>query len=685
MSTGTPDLPIEFEKASEECEDARPHDFNHQVRDRIESTVPNRLRSEADLQGLEVEGSIGKGKIANVPWIRVFDPSVAPNPKRGPYIVFLLADKEDRLLLTLNQGVKDLKETIGIENSREILRDRSQLLANHFSTSTFRKARVEFADKSDTGRNTLFQQGAVCVREYDTTKLPPEDKLIAHLETLIEKYLELVNNDVYSELENAFDQTTIEQGNPFSVDPLPEQPDEYDGIDDAETRITELIEASEYHHHWKADDEIAAGLVSSWDSQLYGLDWDSERTPKEDRQLKRINDTYVDHQSELEDDAYELNIGTLNQLSPSELLYVIRIKRLSPKFNHVRFLICKKESYEVTEPSSEENWEYGDFDLKEPEFGLGPKDIDLDGLYYENEQRLLEEILQALGSENHLMLVGPPGTGKSEIAQIVTQHLMEESHEMTTATADWSTFDTIGGYRQQESGALEFRPGLFLDRFQTNDGKPTNEWLIVDEFNRANIDKAFGSLFSVLTGDDVVLPFTDNQDRDIRVYGDSVDDDTVVGSHEYVVPSSWRLVATLNTFDKSSLYDLSYALSRRFSRIHIPAPDNDTIENRIDQYVDCWDDLDPSDPERQAAVAVWKAVQDRRPLGPAIIRDVLAVRKGTDLTPGVIQHVLPQFEGLVNRRQKTLLESLADLNCIEEARLEDYGQDVFNLSDLDLS
>ncbi|PSQ23229.1 hypothetical protein BRD06_09445, partial [Halobacteriales archaeon QS_9_67_15] len=330
-------------------------------------------------------------------------------------------------------------------------------------------------------------------------------------------------------------------------------------------------------------------------------------------------------------------------------------------------------------------WQLGEVAYSEPKFDISPDEIDLgDELYFQNKTQLLEEILGALRRGDHLLFVGPPGTGKSKLAKIVTEELVGNSYEMATATADWSTFDTIGGYRQQRSGELAFSPGLFLGRFQDDEQQPINEWLLVDEFNRANIDKAFGSLFSVLTGDDVVLPFTDEQDRDITVYGSELNDTTVVGTHEYVVPEDWRLLATMNTFDKSSLYDLSYALSRRFAYIHVPAPAEAAIdESLVLLYVDCWDGVTPTSDEVTAVVKLWKTVQATRPLGPAIVHDVLAAADD-DLTPGIVQYVLPQFEGLMNRIQETVVEDIAALNLVEAARVERFGREYFELTDLDI-
>jgi 5-methylcytosine-specific restriction protein B len=39
------------------------------------------------------------------------------------------------------------------------------------------------------------------------------------------------------------------------------------------------------------------------------------------------------------------------------------------------------------------------------------------------------------------------------------------------------------------------------------------------------------------------------------------------------LPKDWRLIATMNTFDKASLFQLSYAFMRRFAFIEVPIPE----------------------------------------------------------------------------------------------------------------
>jgi hypothetical protein len=189
----------------------------------------------------------------------------------------------------------------------------------------------------------------------------------------------------------------------------------------------------------------------------------------------------------------------------------------------------------------------------------------------------------ALAVGKHVVFYGPPGTGKSQLAECLARTLKVE-FIITTATSDWTTFDTIGGYFPQEHNGeerLSFLPGLLVESLAAN------RWVIIDELNRADIDKAFGQLFSILSRQKVTLPYLDRSLDPVRRVsigpsGSAGDAPTIT------VPDDWRLIGTMNTFDKSSLFQLSYALMRRFAFVEVPAPEGAVLEEIMGSVMEAW-------------------------------------------------------------------------------------------------
>jgi len=274
------------------------------------------------------------------------------------------------------------------------------------------------------------------------------------------------------------------------------------------------------------------------------------------------------------------------------------------------------------------------------------------------------QIRAALRSgKRHIIFYGPPGTGKTTLAQYIAQELSSTAtYEMLTASSSWTSQELIGGYQPIGDGKIGFVPGAILRNFD----RP----IVIDELNRCPIDKVIGPLFSVLSGQASTLPYKldiQREDSPFHVIYPSSKEEPE--AHEWCPGQEWRLIATLNTVDKSQLGQISYALSRRFAWIKVGVPEN------LDQFIKNFLNREDVGAVSSPLADMWAAVNKVRQIGAApiidIIRTLLKMKPEIDLLTDpeeevqdlllatLSMYILPLLDGIRRFEAETFISDIS--------------------------
>jgi len=576
-------------------------------------------------ENLIIKFGAGTGRIAFVPWTAILDKRETTTTRKGVYFVYLFQADMSGLYATIAQGVGKTQTQSPTKAQIVELQKKSELLRPKFANLSKKgfilDNNLDLKDDHSTAR--AYEKSVIAYKYYKKDSLPSDGQIKNDMFALLEAYNQYVesrnNNQSFNFNHKDFESTTGKKNDArylhqrFNLlrevlvkslpDYLPDFTKSY--TSHPYNRGNQTWKSNAWvgfaHKSFKDRPQDVAQLqvgINQTDPLSIDL-WLDRHAPKfrsstAKRNIENNKTAFLSAVKSIKGYQIGTNPGTQfksENITEENLNTFLQAMDRSDTHAYLTRSFSEKEVLSMENNIIDEileNWKilepvyqivaFGGKKTVPPTLPSTPISItEFQALVQEEESfaDILKSTIAHIAAGKNIVFYGAPATSKTYLATKICEKICQE-YSIDTANSEWNYFDVVGGLVPDGNGNT-FSKGVLLKATEkcqatiADNGRPS--WLIIDELNRANLDLAFGKIFTQLD-----LSYRKKSIASI------IEDDE---EKEFFIPFSFRIIATLNTYDKSLLFSMGYAFMRRFAFIPVrsllqDAPQN-TYPNTIQQ------------------------------------------------------------------------------------------------------
>lgn len=502
-------------------------DWKNPFREIISKEIPALLTECAGLSSpYKVEGSYGKGRWTQVPWISIFDTRITSSAQHGVYIVYLLNKDAQELYLTFETAATETITPASPDGKKGAFVGIVGKLSTNVTDTLQEKAakiRTLIGDSYFASDNLInsgasgYDAGAIYYKKYTLQSLPSGEKIIEDLQRMLEiynKYYEMSSGS-----ESIWEPSITEFNPQISTEQWLEM------LTDQKTFTHNALVAMAAMYDYGG--EASCKQLE----EAYGRTSDFYRSSLGTQLASKVKQKYNLPYCQMNGQGYVWPIVFQGRKAkndePGNYVWRLRPELYTAlgHFNIQQYLNGGEEEVPVLAK------EY----MKPIKDYIAAKGFSYDG-------RLIENFYLSLKTKPFVILAGTSGTGKTRLVKLFAKAIGAE-YKLVPVRPDWSDSSDLFGHVDLNG---KFVPGAVIDFIKSAQDHPGKPYILcLDEMNLARVEYYLSDVLSIIeTRNWNDSTITSDPLIDLDKYGP--DEDAKAKYGKICFPQNLYIVGTVN-------------------------------------------------------------------------------------------------------------------------------------------